>query len=239
MNRHISLPSIIGVLLLVLISSCEHDVIEPDNPNVGDNPNDTLSNPCDTSKVFFQNDILPIFRSNCAFSGCHDAGTAQNDVILTTYENVIESNVIKPNDPDGSELYRRITETDVDRRMPFFQDSLSPIQINVIRQWILDGAVNSFCQEKIRCDTTDVTFSKVIAPIVQQNCIGCHSGSSPGGGIDFSMFSELQEAAKDMRMLNAVLHAPGFKAMPLGGSKLPECDIEAIRKWTNDGAPNN
>lgn len=231
--------SLLIAAFAIFLTSCEHDPIEPDNPDPTGNPNDTISNPCDSNKVYFQNDILPIFISTCAFSGCHDAGTGQSGVVLTTYDNIIESDVIDPNDPDGSKLYRRITDTDVNRRMPFFQDPLSTEQIDNIRQWILDGAENSFCQKKNECDTINVTFSMVISPIIQQKCLGCHSGTSPGGGIDFSMFDQLQAAAQDKRMLNSILHAPGFKAMPLGGMMLPECEIEAIRIWTNDGAPNN
>jgi hypothetical protein len=31
----------------------------------------------------------------------------------------------------------------------------------------------------------------------------------------------------------------GFKAMPQGGNKLDQCDINKIQKWVNAGALNN
>lgn len=224
--------SILSIVCFQL--ACEHDEI--DNPALSENSNSDL---CDSSQVYFQNDILPVFTSNCAFSGCHDAGTATNGLILTSYENIIQSGVIEAGKPDSSELFRRITETDPAERMPLGAAPLPPQLIEDIRQWILEGAENSSCEEKTNCENINSSYSKAILPIIQRKCLGCHSANRPGGGINFSSFEGVQEAAQNLSILNAVLHAPSFKAMPLGGEPLPPCEIEAIRIWTNQGAPNN
>ena len=99
MNKSIA---ILFIVLITLIVSCEHDVVEPDIPQIISKIDTTTT--CDTSKVYFQNDILPILISSCSYSGCHDAGTASEGVILTTYDNVMQSEVIKANSLTDSEL---------------------------------------------------------------------------------------------------------------------------------------
>ena len=65
---------------------------------------------CDPDSIYFENDILPILISNCAIPGCHDASSAEDDVILTDYFYVIETGDVEPFDLDGSDLYEVITE---------------------------------------------------------------------------------------------------------------------------------
>jgi mono/diheme cytochrome c family protein len=229
--------SAVGLLFVLLFSfsGCKHDVVTPETHASQQEP---TQNDCDPSIVYYQNEIQPILTSNCAFSGCHDAGTATEGVILTSYERLMASDVIEAGNPNGSELYERITETDPNKRMPFFKDPLSTEQINKIRTWIQQGAKNTACNSA-NCDTSNVTFTGTIYPLVVNKCQGCHKGGSPGGGIQLTTYAQINAIAIDYRMLNAVLHAPGYKAMPLGGEKLPPCDIAAIRIWTNAGAPNN
>jgi len=221
--------------ILILLFSCEHEVIEPEETKR--DGNETI--PCDSNNVYFQNDILPIFISSCAFSGCHDVGTAANGVVLTSYEKIINSDVVRAGRPDNSELFERITETDINERMPLGGNRLPQEHIDKIEQWILDGALNSFCNESKMCDTTNVTYSGAISRILKQKCTGCHSGFNPGGGINLTTYVGVKAIADDQRFLNVVLHAPGYKAMPLGGQMLPKCEIETIRIWINQGAPNN
>lgn len=215
--------------------SCEHEPIEPEI-QLSESGDENL---CDSNKVYFQNDILPILVSSCAFSGCHDAGTAMGRVILTNYDKIIESDVIEAGKPEKSELYERIIATDINERMPLGGNPLPQESIEDIKQWILDGAQNTACKESTGCDTSKISFSGSISKILSQKCNGCHSGANPGGGINLTNYIDVKSIADNRRFLNAVLHTPGFKAMPLGGDRLPECEIETIRSWINQGAPNN
>jgi hypothetical protein len=45
--------------------------------------------------------------------------------------------------------------------------------------------------------------------------------------------------ATDNRLLGVIRHLKGYKAMPLGGQKLPVCQIEQISKWVKNGAKND
>lgn len=89
------------------------------------------------------------------------------------------------------------------------------------------------------CDTTNVTYTNDIIPILQRECYACHGSSAPGGGYILNTFTGLLVSVNDGSLLGAVAHAPGFSQMPKGGNQLPDCEIQFIRTWINQGAPNN
>jgi len=199
----------------------------------------TPVNPCDPDTVYFVNDILPLIQSSCALSGCHDPATAQDGVILNNYQNIIQTGDIQPGDPDNSELYENLIETDPDKIMPPPPRSpLTATQIALVRKWILQGALNNSCDGG-PCDTLNVTFSQTIAPLIQNRCFGCHSGSTPQGNVSLDGHANIATYAASGQLLGAISHAPGYAPMPQNGMKLTDCQISQFRKWINDGAPNN
>jgi hypothetical protein len=194
--------------------------------------------PCDPDTVYFQNDILPIFISNCAMPGCHDAGTAKEGFVFDSYENIMASGEIVPGNPGEGDIYDAITEDDFDKRMPPPPNSpLTNDQVAMIYQWIKQGAKNNYCGGG-DCDTSNVTFSGTIFPIIQTNCLGCHSGNVVSGGINLSTYDGVYNVVVDGRLYGAVNQTAGYTAMPLG-SRLSDCEILQINYWINDGAPNN
>jgi guanyl-specific ribonuclease Sa len=88
------------------------------------------------------------------------------------------------------------------------------------------------------CDTTNVTYSQTVAPIMSASCNACHSGQNPSAGISTDSWSGLQVVAKNGKLLPAIEHTGPFP-MPKGGAKLPDCNISKINKWISDGAPDN
>jgi len=89
------------------------------------------------------------------------------------------------------------------------------------------------------CDTTDVSYSKQILPILQDNCYTCHQGSNPISGIDLSTFSVLQSHVKNGDLKSAVTHTGNVTPMPYGLPMLPSCEVNTIVAWVNQGALNN
>lgn len=240
------------ILFMLLQVACKHEPVIPDDHGVnsgsGNGTGDTggtgsgggqESEPCDENIIYFQNEVLPVFVSNCAKSGCHDAVSSKEGIILDSYDNIMKSGVLEPFDASDSELYELITENDPDDVMPPPPaNALSQDQIALIRDWINQGAENTVCNTAT-CDTASVTFSASVNPIIQKNCLGCHSGGTPSGNLDFSGHNGIQPVALNGRLLGAVRHETGFSSMPKGGNKLSDCDIEKIRIWINAGAPNN
>lgn len=251
-----------GIILTFILSqllglgSCKHDPFFSDDVTPIDttgNPIDTTDQPvdtnmvdttgiaCDPDVVYFNRDILPILRSNCAFSGCHDAASSQDGVNLETYETVMATADVDPFDLDGSKIYRMITEDDPDKLMPPPPNTpLSQAQIQLIAKWILQGAVNLECDENAGgCNTTGVSYSADIQPVLQNNCVGCHSGSAPSGGVNLGTYAQVKQVADNGRLFGAVSWQDGFVNMPFGGNQLPQCNIDQIEAWIADGALNN
>lgn len=221
------------------VFSCVHDPLVPQGiPTNPENPPGE-EEPCDPDVIYFETDVLPILVSNCAKSGCHNVTSAEEDIILDSYENVMSSDVIEVGDPNDSELYEKITENDPDDVMPPPpHQRLSTEQISKIRNWISQGAENITCSSA-GCDTVDVTFNASIKPLLTNKCVGCHSGSVPSGNLNFTTHAGVQVPALDGRLLGAVTHANGFAPMPQGGSKLSDCEIRTIELWIEGGALNN
>lgn len=238
---------IIAALCFAMMWSCKHQVDAPPAPGGTDSGGNggtgggtggggTAS--CDPAKIYFQQQVLPVLISNCALSGCHDDASHQDGVVLTTYEKVMATADIRPGRPGDSGLYEKITDSDPDDRMPPPpRNPLTGQQIQVIRQWIEQGALNLSCQNM--CDSNSFTYSGAIKNIITNKCQGCHSGSAASGGIDLSTYNGVKAKVTDGRLWGAVNHLPGFSPMPKNGTKLSDCELTQIRKWIDAGASNN
>lgn len=88
------------------------------------------------------------------------------------------------------------------------------------------------------CDTTLVSFTADISPIINTNCATCHGGSAPSAGIALTNYTEITTLASD-KLLGVIRHEPTFSPMPKGMSRMEACMINKIEKWVNDGKPNN
>ena len=107
------------------------------------------------SQVDYSTQIQPIFDNNCI--SCHiDGGTYFGGLDLSSYSEVMEGgssgNTIVPFDHSSSELFNRITLDESDNEfMPKNGTSLSQSEIDLIAQWIDEGALqennNSFSIE--------------------------------------------------------------------------------------------
>jgi hypothetical protein len=87
------------------------------------------------------------------------------------------------------------------------------------------------------CDTTNVTYSGTIAPIVSSYCTTCHSGSVPSGGMAFTNYSGVQTVASSGLLMNA-LTGKGVPIMPVSGALTP-CKISLFQIWIRKGMLNN
>lgn len=197
---------------------------------------------CDPDTVYFEQDVLPIFLSNCAMSGCHNANTAQKGVRLTDYSSIINTGDVRAGRPDNSEVYEKMTDPDPDDRMPPPSSgvNLTQDQIDIIEKWILQGALNNSCDPNAGgCITTNMSFQNDIQPILQNNCLGCHGSVNPSGGVVLQGHAGVKTVADNGRLLGAIKHQPGFKPMPNGQPQLNSCLIVKIESWVQAGAPNN
>ena len=181
---------------------------------------------------------MPLLASSCAQSGCHDATSAQDGIILTDYNNIMITGEVKPGDPSDSKIYDAITETDPEDIMPPPPNSpLSPAQIVMIEKWILQGAQDLTCDGD--CDTINVTYSNTIAPAINLYCLGCHNDAGPQGGLSLEGYNNIQPPAIDSRLLGTIRWEAGYPKMPKNSNKLPDCLIRQFEIWIDNGAQNN
>ena len=89
------------------------------------------------------------------------------------------------------------------------------------------------------CDTTAVTLSGSVRPILEPHCTGCHSGAAPQGGISLVNYSDIKARADDGSLLGSIRHDVAWSPMPKNQDQLPACKIATIRIWIEDGAPDN
>jgi hypothetical protein len=100
-----------------------------------------------------------------------------------------------------------------------------------------DNEEELYPQLSTGCDTTNVTFTKNIAPILASYCSSCHSNANAasfGNGIPLENYSDV--TANITKLYNAVTHQ-GPYPMPKNGAMLNQCSLTQISLWKNNGTP--
>jgi hypothetical protein len=201
MNQHLNLIIIFSLFACVI--ACENESTEPDDD----------SRPIDTTKVIddlcFERDVLPIFQSSCALSGCHDAATASHEVVMDSWESVMmgSKDIVTPFDPRDSELYEKLVEE--------------------------EGALNEDCGIVSECDIKDVLWPSVQI-ILQDNCLGCHANDIAIGDIRLEDPADVQEQITNGTLIPSIRRESGVNAMP-PFSILDSCSVEVITAWRDQG----
>lgn len=222
------------LILIFFTYSCKHD--SPfENIDSATINNPIVSDNCDVDTVYFVNTIKPLINNSCATTDCHDANTAEHGIVLDTYANIIISAEVKAFKPYDSKLYEVITDEGDDLMPP--NKPFSSDQINLIKVWIEQGALNNSCVDGV-CNTENMSFTTNIWPTLNNNCTSCHSGSSPSGGINIENYNDVKVLVDNSSLVNVLNNKNGAPLMPKNG-KLDECSIDKIEQWINDGALNN
>jgi hypothetical protein len=112
-----------------------------ENPVNGDSPSNIVF---PSSNVSYGVYVQPLFNQTCALTGCHGDGQQQSGLRLTSYDYLMFGGqlVVIRRDPAASTLVMRI-EGRVGERMPLYRNALNQNQINGIRAWIGEGALNN------------------------------------------------------------------------------------------------
>lgn len=162
--------------------------------------------------ICFERDILPIFNSKCASSGCHDANRGAEGYVLDTYKHIMSSGIAKGH-PTSSKLYTIIIDGEMP---PKNSPKLTFGEINLIHDWIAAGAKNGInCIS--RCDSSQFAFSTAILPLMNKFCVGCHSSGNASGKVDLSSYAGVKNSFNQGGGLMTSLRHNGYFPMPKGG----------------------
>jgi hypothetical protein len=95
----------------------------------------------------------------------------------------------------------------------------------------------------VTCDTTAVSFSSTIQPILNSYCTSCHATGGVGAGYgDFTSYTtSLVSQATSGNLVTdiSITNTGDIHHMPQSQPSLSSCDIEKITAWVNQGAQNN
>jgi hypothetical protein len=90
------------------------------------------------------------------------------------------------------------------------------------------------------CDTTNVTYTGKIVPMLSNNCLSCHSNASaPGSGNGIALENYADVKARATAIAGSINQTGSYSPMPKNGGKLKACLITQFDIWVRNGTPNN
>ena len=126
--------------------------------------------------VDYQTQIQPIFDNNCGY--CHIGGS-QGGLNLSNYENTISSGTIVAGNAQASSLYDRITRPESSPGDMPPAGSLDQEEIDLIAQWINDGALSEEVMDVQGCtDVNAISCDANVDTLYFPECLSC-SDSEP------------------------------------------------------------
>lgn len=84
------------------------------------------------------------------------------------------------------------------------------------------------------CDTTAISFSQDVLPIINSRCISCHA---PGGQQESSPYTSYEQIKNYDAAMVERINGIGSIMPPTGA--ISTCEKLKIAAWVNAGSPNN
>ena len=117
----------------------------------------------------------------------------------------------------------------------------------IIATMMSTGCANNKKDLLYTCDSTNVSYSKSIKPIMDNSCNNCHSTSQAanfGGSVILDTYDEVFNHLDTTSIANggdggSLLTDVTSGKMPRSAPKLSNCDIAKIKNWIFEGAKNN
>lgn len=191
-------------------------------------------------ELCYSRDIAPIISNNCTM--CHNQNPlpGEDDIVdLRSYNGLMP--YVRAGNPAESKLYKVLIHARPDKEAMPPDKALDAATIDIIRRWILEGAKNGDCSGNGQpCDTTSVSYTATVEPLLKTQCLGCHATQVSlqyGGGVNLEGYDNVLKQGTNGKLVGVVSYTPGFRPMPQGGTKLPDCSIAQLRAWVNKGMP--
>lgn len=203
--------------------------------------------------------LASIFAERCVV--CHSGPNAVQGLRLDSYPGVMAGSVrgpvVRPGDPDGSELLKRLRGTSLPRMPLTGPPYLDDAQIAAVGAWIAAGARADagsageavVVRPSLPAPGAVVTYREV-APILLQRCAKCHSANSilgaPPEGLQLGTLGELLRGGERVVVVpgnpgvsELYRRIAGFSQprMPFDGPPFLDADeIRVLGEWIAQGA---
>ena len=120
-------------------------------------------------QVSYYTQIRPILQASC--QGCHQPAKPQGDYIMTAFDAMVAGGesgevAITPGDPSASWILERITPIDGEAEMPPDGPPLADAEVELVRRWIEQGAINDTPENASRRYDTDNPPKYTRPPVV-------------------------------------------------------------------------
>lgn len=201
--------------------------------------------------VDFDSEIKPIIEAACLH--CHNAANPEGELRLDTLAAAMADDVhaaaIVPGDPEASPFYARtVLPADDELVMPPDGRPLDESQTARLRTWIAEGA--AWPQDATLEVQPRIDFVEHVQPILEMNCLSCHSGEEPEGDFDLTTHEaaltsgasppSIVATKPDESSLYRLTHLPADdpELMPPKdqGGPLAKDSVEILRLWIAQGA---
>jgi uncharacterized membrane protein len=86
------------------------------------------------------------------------------------------------------------------------------------------------------CDTTNVSFSADVQPVINANCVSCHAPGGQQESTPLTNYNEIKTYADNGKLVGRTQNS----SLPMPPTGLmTQCNQDIIEAWVNAGAPNN
>lgn len=219
-----------------------------------------------TEELSFKTDIAPILIANCG--GCH-VTNRRGQFSMATFKDLTDGvkgrKVISPGGGKGSRLVEQIESG----AMPPDGKKVPEADVAKLIKWIDAGAkfdgpdvatpLNTYGKGNMPAQPEEpdvvakptgketVKFSTDIAPLLVENCNGCHiNGRRPSGNLNMNNFAAMRRGGDNGRpwvagkpddsLIIKKLRGQVGQRMPLGRPALSEEKIALVSTWIKEGA---
>ncbi len=186
----------------------------------------------------FERDVLPIFTANCF--NCHSGGSLIG-LDLRSAESTLQGShqgpVVVKGDATRSPLYLKVKS----RAMPppAFKLKLTDAQIETIKQWIDAGALYDEAKHA-DLEQEASRFGKLVRPLLEARCTGCHGAGKPMAGLDLRTLSSVLQGSRNGPVVvegaadkSPLLRRTKSGSMPPKGAGAPlsEQEVAVLGQW--------
>lgn len=127
----------------------------------------------ESEMLLYQDVIHPVFESKCV--SCHNSIKAKGDFLMTSYSHLAGGGKsglpgITEGNTEKSEVYNRVSLPDDhdDKMPPPGQTPLTPVEIDVLKWWIANGASQSQRIDDVEADTAITALLQTLLPEIQK-----------------------------------------------------------------------